>query len=435
MKTKDEIAVLKAELAAMQERVRHLALENEITQTSERCVMASDLTKHLLIAFQSPFLAIALIHAQADPSTRHHEPITVEKLHDPAYSQREQVYYAKETLDFISALCQKYLEPENQAVVFRAEMDVAILINPVSQYISDDTVQSGAYTRELKWALSNILASLDKELGFQSIVTLSSIVREPFNLHTLYMENKYAYDYIWDQVGGVHSYTDLNASPMSAKDLARISTLEQEFMDNVSRALYPGAAEVLERILQRQFEHTVPLHEIITFVTAKFRNILAVMGYTSDLTSGYMAELTILVQQVSASASIPELRDRIQDFFASIADFTPNVEDGKGEQVLTFIRNNYKNLRLNAQLICDRFRISRAYLSVLVKKKTGQGLVGLVHTLRVDAAKDLIRNTRIPIEQISQQVGFSSRYTLLRAFRESTGMAPSEYRTKNIRDI
>ncbi len=425
-----QLSALTHEISALKARLRQVTLEKEIFLDTAHPLTMDELSECLFCGFSSDYLSMAVIRVHADPATRHHAPITSEELSNGNVDQRQLdiVYYPKESLAFVESLCQKYLAPEHCTVVFRAGRDIAVLLNPKAQYISASRVQHGNYASELKWKLSQLLLELDKHMEFQSIITLSSIAQKAVRLRQLYLENTYTYDYSWDCVGGVHSYQDLNAFPMSAKDLAELSILEQEFMDNVARTLYQGAATTLNSILQRQFQHTVPLYEITSAVTTRLRNVLAIIEYSSDFSKGCLAELTALVQQVSTSSSIPELLDRIQDFFSSLADFSPSQEAGKGDQILSFIQSNYKNPRLGAQMLCDRFRISRTYLSVLIKKATGQGLVDLLHSYRVEAAKDLLRGTRLNIEQIAQQVGFSNRYSLIRAFRTYTGTTPSEYR-------
>lgn len=427
-----EITTLCTELAAARKQICRLTLERDTLMNSARQIPISELSEHLLSVFDSEYFALAVIHTQAEPSTRHHAQVTDSMFNQAEPLQRERdIYYSEEAFAVVEDLCQKHLEPMNNSLVFHAEKSIAILINPKASYISETRIQGGYYVTELKWALLQLLLVLDQQLGFKSVITLSSVVQQPLNLHMLYLENKYTFDYIWDCVGGVHAYPDLNAAPMSSKELTELSALEQEFMDNVTRALYQGAETTLNRILQRRFQHVIPLHELVSNAVNKLRTIMAIIEYSSDGTSVYISELDVLLQHVTASASIPELLDRIRDFFACLATFSPKQNANKGQQVLAFIKNNYKNPRLNAQMICDRFRISRNYLSNLLKKQTGQGLVDLLHGLRVEAAKGLLLGTNLTVDQVAQQVGFSNRYSLIRAFRDCAGTTPSEYRAQN----
>jgi AraC-like DNA-binding protein len=126
---------------------------------------------------------------------------------------------------------------------------------------------------------------------------------------------------------------------------------------------------------------------------------------------------------------VPELTDRIHDFFSFLSDQSPRDSVKKSTLILEFIEANYKDPALGAQLLCDRFRISPTYLSRLIKTETGQGLLDCIHAARVKNAKTLLANTNLSIEQVALQVGFSNRYGLIRAFRAIEGMTPSEYRS------
>lgn len=53
-----------------------------------------------------------------------------------------------------------------------------------------------------------------------------------------------------------------------------------------------------------------------------------------------------------------------------------------------------------------------------------------LQSLRVEKAKDLLRDGQADVTQIALQVGFSSSQSFARAFRKFTGQSPSEYRQR-----
>ncbi len=255
MEYENEIHTLTAQLVDMKTRLRQVALEKEIFLESKK-VSIERLSEYLLLDFDSEHLCLALIHVQADPATRHHPPVTVE-TENPA-GEPEILYYSQDAIRLVSSLCQNRLSPEHNCFVFPADRDIAILLCPKPQYISGSRIRSGNYLLELKWKLSQLLLELDKQLSFPSIITLSSIAEGSANLRQLYLENVCTYDYLWDNLGGVHSYLDLKPTPMSAKDLTELNALEQEFMVNVTRTLYHCAATTLRRILELQMQQSCP---------------------------------------------------------------------------------------------------------------------------------------------------------------------------------
>lgn len=427
----DEISALRAENELLRSSLRNARLENAIRSSNDEPITMDQLGKFLLYPMQSKYLAMVMLHAHADPLRRHNSGMM--PYSDPGAGQgvdQRIEYYTDEALNTVVELCRRYFAPQVNCIVFRIDKDIGILLNPLERYTIDSSVRSGGYLQGLKRRVTELIYQLDETLGFRNTAVISRIWEEHISLRKMYLETIDTYDYSWNQTGAIHTYEELCAAPMTAEDRLEISALEQEFRNDIERMLYYEAAAVLDAILKKQFYHAVPLKEINVSVTARLRNALAIAEVTPAMRNLDMTEMSTLLRYISGAVSVPELQDRIHDFFASLADFSPQNAAGKGELILEYIQTNYQNPALNAQLLCDRFRISHSYLSRLIKAETGQGLVDCIHRFRVDHAKILLRETDMSVEQVAIHVGFSSRYSLIRSFRTQEGMTPSEYRSR-----
>ena len=60
----------------------------------------------------------------------------------------------------------------------------------------------------------------------------------------------------------------------------------------------------------------------------------------------------------------------------------------------------------------------------------GVGFNEYVAGLRVEQAKQLLRETNLKINQIASQCGFRSASYFIVVFRKQTGLSPSEYRNR-----
>lgn len=79
--------------------------------------------------------------------------------------------------------------------------------------------------------------------------------------------------------------------------------------------------------------------------------------------------------------------------------------------------------------LCAHFSLSKSYLEYIFKRQTGQGLMGKFTEMKIERAKDLLRNQDYNITQISEILGFSSVHYFSRRFKAIVGMSPSEYAT------
>ena len=92
-----------------------------------------------------------------------------------------------------------------------------------------------------------------------------------------------------------------------------------------------------------------------------------------------------------------------------------------------FIRTNFsRNIRLDD--VATAVFLSPNYFSSLFRKITGQTFSAYLMKLRVQAARDLLKQTSIPIKEIVYQVGFEDYNYFNRTFRKIEGMPPARFR-------
>lgn len=75
--------------------------------------------------------------------------------------------------------------------------------------------------------------------------------------------------------------------------------------------------------------------------------------------------------------------------------------------------------------------MSTRTLSRHVRAATGQGVLALVQSVRLNRARRLLESSRLSIEQIAAQVGYHDATALRRLVRKATGATPSHFRAGN----
>ncbi len=85
------------------------------------------------------------------------------------------------------------------------------------------------------------------------------------------------------------------------------------------------------------------------------------------------------------------------------------------------------NRKLDAKNICLQFGYSRAYISRLFKAQCGDSLMQYYCKLKVERAKQMIREKKHNISQISNMLSFDNPQYFSRVFKRTTGLTPTEY--------
>lgn len=88
----------------------------------------------------------------------------------------------------------------------------------------------------------------------------------------------------------------------------------------------------------------------------------------------------------------------------------------------------YDDCNFSIQDAADRLGISSSYLSQYFKQQTGETLTGYVADLRIRKACSLLETTTMPLQMVSESVGYYNLNSFIRRFKQITGETPGEYR-------
>lgn len=97
-------------------------------------------------------------------------------------------------------------------------------------------------------------------------------------------------------------------------------------------------------------------------------------------------------------------------------------------KVKHYIQQHYEQ-PITVKSLAKYVAMDESYLSGLFKRKTGQTVIQYLHQVRVNQAKNLLRQTDMPINQIGEKVGFVHNNYFNKIFKRITNQTPKEFRT------
>ncbi|HEY0100593.1 MAG TPA: helix-turn-helix domain-containing protein [Pyrinomonadaceae bacterium] len=91
---------------------------------------------------------------------------------------------------------------------------------------------------------------------------------------------------------------------------------------------------------------------------------------------------------------------------------------------------------LRREMILDELahslNLSRSRLQHLFKSETGLPPAQYLRRLRLERAKDLMRNSVLSVKQVMTSVGISDKSHFERAFKKAYGLTPRQYRMSHL---
>lgn len=129
------------------------------------------------------------------------------------------------------------------------------------------------------------------------------------------------------------------------------------------------------------------------------------------------------------SQSLPRLRYNI-DRQISESLIPPGHEDydPKIRQAIQYILQNYGDEKLSIKMIADQVELSQNYFCTLFKKNCGMTVNDFIIKVRIDRARELLKNTNLKLYEISRQIGIPDANYLNILFKKTCHMTPSQYR-------
>ena len=71
------------------------------------------------------------------------------------------------------------------------------------------------------------------------------------------------------------------------------------------------------------------------------------------------------------------------------------------------------------------------YLSTVFGKKTGLTPIAYLQNIRIEQAKRLLLHSKLNVEEIAYQTGFSDNAYFIKVFKRVVGQTPSSFRREN----
>ncbi len=96
-------------------------------------------------------------------------------------------------------------------------------------------------------------------------------------------------------------------------------------------------------------------------------------------------------------------------------------------RAMSYIRRNFAG-KVGLDDVAAEVSLSPTYFSRLFKEEAGQSFKSHLNDLRIGEAKNLLKDTDLPLLEIAAQVGFEDQSYFSRVFRNVAGISPGRYR-------
>lgn len=180
--------------------------------------------------------------------------------------------------------------------------------------------------------------------------------------------------------------------------------------------------------------------------------VTAVESYNIDQILCFILQLSSSLQKLEATnyietagnwdyrtleqSTLADLEKRLVERCLFDIEQLTNIKDASSEkkeliaQILSLVEENIYNPSLSVVFLADKVHLSVNYLRNIFKENTGDSLSGYITQKKLELICDLLQNSDMPLSDISDKLGFSTKNYFFTFFKKHMGMTPNDYRRK-----
>jgi len=162
--------------------------------------------------------------------------------------------------------------------------------------------------------------------------------------------------------------------------------------------------------------------------------ILIIDGYAhSDAYVSPAFDSNLFIGAISHADNLRMIEASFDDLFSSLEQIHPkhNVRTFQHmSQVKSYIEEHYNDPDLSVSKLASIVGVSPSHLGKIFLEYTQITISNYLADIRIATSKELLEDSRIPINDIASQVGFTSDKYFYKVFKDTTGMTPNVWRQR-----
>lgn len=279
--------------------------------------------------------------------------------------------------------------------------------------------------------LEEIRQNVEKYLKINITIGLGSICNSLVRLRDSYKTALTALDYKL-VIGGDKVIFIEDLEPQTADNVVFDEGKEKTLISGIKFGTQKDVIEAVDALfndisgIKASFtEYQLYLIEIAASISRLTRDFQLDAGEIFGLGSS-------LYEEIFKFKTVNEVRNWVEEICIKLMKHISSKRQNTTEMLLEkakdYILSNYGEDDLSIQKLANHLHISPSYLSLIFKKDAGVTFLKYLVSIRLEAAKDLLRSSDLKTTEIAERIGYPDINYFSYFFKKNFGMSPREYR-------
>lgn len=292
-------------------------------------------------------------------------------------------------------------------------------------------LRQNTYPRRLETELLRVIDVMAKEFMLETTICIGSIVETSANINMCYEATTIALEY-----SAIRNHGKIFFAGEASQNI-NISQYHNKLHMKLAEYI---RKEDLEACSQ-EFDLALSYMTNVSFATAiaYFNHVMMSLmddfstTFTDD--SSYSALMDKLNQIDRSLPNVYMLRKHCMEFVAMLTHLLSSSRKHGNEQAAEtarlYIDKNFSNPDLSLRMLADMAGLSPAYFGKIFAAQTTFSFNDYLTNTRMKKAEQLLLETKLPINQISEAIGILNTNYFYSVFKKKFGMTPLAYRRAN----
>ncbi|RAV00995.1 helix-turn-helix domain-containing protein [Paenibacillus sp. YN15] len=284
--------------------------------------------------------------------------------------------------------------------------------------------------------LEQILHVMRRQIGLTVIAGVGRGYRELKDVPLSYAESQQALRY--KMIVGSHGVISiLDVQTPDNQDYYQIART----IDRIVEALKQGDMERAKSGIQETFQEAVR-RNLAPELLRQFSFELIMRSLQSLEAIGIDMQETLvgignLYERIGRCENWRETEQEVEAVLLGLAERIEKKRSQRGKnehigRILQFIQDHYKDSALSLDRLAEEFDLHPTYISKLFKEQVEDNFIDYLIKIRIEAAKELLKNKSMTITDISDAIGYTYSRSFTRTFKKYTGLTPTEFREQAV---
>ncbi len=266
--------------------------------------------------------------------------------------------------------------------------------------------------------------------NYTVLVAVSKFYTEPQNCKEAFEEIKLCFAY--RTIKNTKTLIDLEKNEYSY-DVYMPLNFDEKLTNYILSGNASESLNLIQQVIDTNVSNNVSNIKFQFIIDNIFNNMVNILVHLNV----DREELLLIEKEFRSKAKNFNNHSKIYEYFENLVEITDKKINSNNQSklnkdlLLQYINTHYaENLYLDK--MADEFNTTPKYFSNFFKKAFGINFVEYLNKIRISHAKEMLKCSDIPVNEIGEKVGYLNPSTFASTFKKYSGITPSEFR-KHIR--